>query len=297
VPLAWAATRKIVIGGVTRTGGRVAVVDVPARATGESTPVDVLVGRDLLGRYALDIDYAHHRFRLLPSGRLPFRGLTAPLAISPDRRVYESEVVLGGNRVRPMIVDTGDGSTVTFSAAAWKAAGVTPPASTTALAYGLGGPVVTDLAVLPRLGVGALTARDVEVRIERAGGFLEDVGAAGRIGTGFLQRYRVLLDPAAGRMVLAPGDDAAAPPVKSTSGLLVRAEGARLDVLHVMRGSPAAEAGWRGGEAICTVDGAPIPPDYRHSAMSGWTVGAPGRTVSLGLCNGSTRTLTLASFY
>jgi hypothetical protein len=168
---------------------------------------------------------------------------------------------------------------------------------TTAMAFGLGGAVVTDLAILPELRLGALAARQVEVRIERPGGFLDQVGAAGRIGTSFLQRYRVLLDPQAGRMVLAPGPTADAPPLKSTSGLLVRADGRRLDVVHVMRNSPAADQGWRSGEAICTVDGAPIPSDYRHSTIASWSVGAPGRTVALGMCGGDTRMLTLARFY
>src|SRR5690606_8489576 len=134
-------------------------------------------------------------------------------------------------------------------------------------------------------------------RIERSGGFSQDVGAAGRIGTGFLQRYRVLLDPGAGRMVLAPGAAADAPPLRSTSGLLVRPDGRRLDVVHVMRNSPAADQGWTDGETICTVDGAPIPADYRHSAMARWSVDTPGRTVALGLCDGEVRSLTLARFY
>jgi predicted aspartyl protease len=297
VAVAWAATRKLVLGGVTRTGGRIAVADVPALATGESAPVDVLVGRDLIGRYALDIDYDAHRFRLLPSGRLPFRGLTAPLTVSRSRQVYESDVTIDGHRVGPMIVDTGDGSSITFSADAWEGAGVSPPALTSAVSFGLGGPVITGLAVLPELRVGGVTASNVEVRIEPRGGFSQEVGAAGRIGTGFLQRYRVLLDPRAGRMVLAPGATADAPPLKSTSGLLVRPDGRRLEVVHVMRNSPAQAAGWRGDEAICTVDGDPIPPDYRHSAMASWSVGNPGRTVALGLCGGGTRRLTLADFY
>src|SRR3546814_1639402 len=84
LPLAWAATRKLVLGGVTRTGGRIAVVELPAIATGESTPVNLLVGRDLIGRYALDVDYDAHRFRLLASGRLPFTGVTAPLTRSEE---------------------------------------------------------------------------------------------------------------------------------------------------------------------------------------------------------------------
>src|SRR3546814_15261553 len=81
-------------------------------------------------------------------------------------------------------------------------------------------------------------------------------------------------------MVLAPGRTATAPPLKSTSGLLVRADGRRLDVLHVMRGSPAAATGWQGGEAICSIDGKAIPQDYRRSAIASWSVGRPGRTVA-----------------
>src|SRR3546814_1341436 len=53
---------------------------------------------------------------------------------------------------------------------------------TTAISFGLGGPIVTDLAVVPELRLGQLIASDVEVRVERGGGFSQEVGAAGRIG-------------------------------------------------------------------------------------------------------------------
>src|SRR3546814_16368903 len=102
-----------------------------------------------------------------------------------------------------------------------------------------------------------------------------------------LQRYRVLLDPGAGRMVLAPGRTATAPPLKSTSGLLVRADGRRLDVLHVMRGSPAAATGWQGGEAICSIAGKESPQDYRRRALAVYArksgVWGRGVSVSVGL--------------
>jgi predicted metalloprotease with PDZ domain len=113
---------------------------------------------------------------------------------------------------------------------------------------------------------------------------------AGRIGSGFLRRYRVLLDPSAGQMLLSPGPEADAPPVRSTSGLLVERQADALVVLHVMKGGPADSAGWRAGERICSVDGV-TPPG------GDWPAGTPGRTVALGLCGGETRALTLAAFY
>lgn len=297
VAIGWMPTRTLSLGGLTRKGGGVAVAPLPAMATGDARPVDLLVGRDLLAAHALDIDYQAKRFRLLPSGRMPFRGATAPLTISAERRVYESVVGLGNTRLSPVIVDTGDGSALTVTQAGWRAAKLASLPTTSAIGFGLAGPSVNDLAIAPTVKLGSLTAREVEVRIEPAKGFSESVGVAGRLGSGFLQRYRVLLDPGAGHMVLAPGPDADQPALRSTAGLLMGVAGDRLRVLHVMRGGPADKAGWREGDAICAIDGQPIPKDYVDSAMARWTVGKPGTTVRLRMCDGQERSLTLARFY
>ena len=297
VPIGWAATPMLSVGGLTRRGGEIAVAEVPTLAAGGGQSIDLLVGPDLLAGYALDIDYASSRFRLLPSGQLPFRGASAPLRTSPLTNIYLTDGALGDHPLHPLVVDTGDGSMLTLAHRAWTAAEPDPPPMTTATAYGLGGAVVTGLAIVPHLRLGDLDARQIEVRIEPQGGFSDAVGAEGRIGTGLLQRYRVLLDPRAGRMVLAPGPLADRPPVRSTSGLLLGFEKDRLRVMHVMRGSPAAATGWRQGETICSVDGQAIPGDYPDNALSHWSVGAPGRTVTLGLCDGQTRKLTLRNFY
>ena len=62
VAVGWAAIGDVAIGGLSRRGGRIAVTDLKAIATGSTTPVDVLVGADLLGHAALDIDYDARRF-------------------------------------------------------------------------------------------------------------------------------------------------------------------------------------------------------------------------------------------
>lgn len=288
VAIGWQRTEGVALGGLHRRGGEVAVAALPAHATGGG--VDLLVGRDLTAAHALDIDYPARRFRLLPSGRLPFAGGSAPLVVSGARRVYESAVTLGGRRLSPMIVDTGDGAQLTVTEAGWRASGVAAP-TTSALSYGVAGPVTTGLAIAPAAALGETAPRAVEVRIEPAAGFSHAVGVAGRIGGGFLQSYRVLLDPGAGRMVLSRrAGDAPAPP-RSTSGLLLAAAPDRLRVLHVMRGGPAAAAGWRAGEEICAVDGRPA------SGTAGWTTGVPGTAVTLSTCAGETRRLVLRAFY
>lgn len=297
VDIGWTPTATIAMGGLTRRGGGLTVATLPAIATGSADAVDLLVGRDLTGGFALDIDYAGRRFRLLPSGRLPFRGFTAPLSISRDRLVYVSEITLGAARLRPMVVDTGDGSSVTVTAGGWANARLPGIRTTTAISFGLAGAVTSTIGIVPTLRMGELTARNVEIRVEPAGGFSDSIEAAGRIGSGFLQNYRVLLDPTAGRMILSPVPHADQPPVRSTSGLLVGVARDRLKVLHVMQGGPAQAAGWKEGDMICAIDGQTIPADYPTSPLASWSAGTPGRTVTLRMCDGTERKLTLRDFY
>ena len=289
VGIEWADAGPISFGGLRRTGGKLAVLDLAQAATGGDA-VEMLVGIDLVGGYALDIDYPARRFRLLQSGRQPFQGASVPLRIGADLRFYLTEIQLGGLRLRPLVVDTGDGGTVTISRDAWAAHGRPATRMTSTMSHGLAGPVVSNLTMLPELGLGALAAHDVPLNIESANGYSSRIGVSGRIGSGLLKRYHVLLDPSAGHMILSPGPDAETAPVKSTSGLLVESRDGVLVVLHVMKGGPGDSAGWRAGEHICSVDGV-SPPTVD------WLAGPPGRTVDLGLCGGSVRPLTLASFY
>lgn len=297
VAMGWAPIRRLTIGGLERTGGSMAVIDLPANATGGTLPVDALIGQDMISRYAIDIDYQASRFRLIPSGRLPFSGVSAPLAKTEGLDLYVTETSMGGKRQRPMMIDTGDGASITYSSESWTAAGANTPAPTNIIAYGLAGKLISDLTIMPSLAVGDLQVRDVEVRIEPAGGYSRSIGVAGRLGNGLLSRYRVLLDAQAGHIVFAATPLTDVEPVRSTSGVQVGWEGTRLRVIHVMRASPAATAGWRDDDMICSIDGVGINDSYPSSALANWTIGTPGRNVAIGMCDGQQRRLQLRNFY
>ncbi|MES2755212.1 MAG: aspartyl protease family protein [Pseudomonadota bacterium] len=297
VPLGWTIVNSIAFGGLERRSGGLNVVRLPGAVTGNGVAIDLLVGRDLLERFALDIDYAGRRFRLLRSGRMPFTGTRAPLAAGRTQLALVTELNIAGRRVRPIIVDTGDGTALTLSREVWRTLPLAPaPVMTTQLAYGVGGAVEAEVATLPSIAIGERRVADVGVWVERSGGFSDLSQSAGRIGSGFLQRYRVLLDPSAGHMILADAAGAVAPG-RSTSGLQLALTGDRLRVLHVMRGSPAEAGGWRVDERICAVDGVTIASDRAAAARATWPFGVPGTTLRLTLCDGLTRSLTLRTFY
>lgn len=297
VAIGWTAGPTFVIGGLTRTGGRIGIAPMETPPEANVVTADMLIGADILSCCALDIDYPARRFRIIPSGRMPFTGFTAPLAHSRGRSIWVTELSVAGTRLRPMLIDTGDGTWMSLTRPAWLSTGYRGSPVTTTLGYGLGGPSVTEAAVIPNATIAGTDTDEIEVRIEEANGYSGRAGLAGRIGSALLMRFRVLFDVRAGRMILQPGAAPAAPYIRSTSGLLMGYANNSLRVLHVMRGSPAAKGGWREGDSICAANGVPITDAASAQALSGWTAGAPGTTVRLRLCDGTERDLTLRRFY
>lgn len=293
----WAPTKTVAFGALNRKGGRVAVIDLPKLLASASGDAEVLVGTDLIAPNAIDIDFANRRFRLLPSGRMPFAGTRVPMTLQAGSGLYLTEATLGKRRVRPLLVDTGDGGSLSVARSQWRAAAVKGARVTSTIAFGAGGVVDAGLTVTDKVTLGGVPTGPIELRIEGDGGFTKQVRVAGRIGTGLLLRYRVLLDPAAGQMVVMPNPTAPPAPLKSTSGLLLGYDRARLRVLHVMSGGPGAKAGWKTDELICAVDGKPVSLTPDGGVDVRWGTDAPGRVVKLTLCDGAERSLTLANFY
>lgn len=292
VATGWVDPSSVTVAARTVHSPRLMTAPLPPATTGQAA-IDLLVGSDIIGGYALDIDYAAQRFRLLPSGNLPFAGSIAPLRIGGEWSTYVTDILVGDHHLSRMAVDTGDGSAITVTQPAWSALAEKHRPTSSTISYGVGGAAIVDLAIVPGVRSGTAPARTVEMRIEPSGGYTATIGMNGRIGSGFLRHYRVLLDPHAGRMVLLPDSSADTPPLRSTSGLILRRDDDRLTVLHVMRGGPAEADGWQAGEQICAVDGLPVSAE----ASLHWPVDAAGRSVKLATCNGMTRTLTLRAFY
>ena len=80
------------------------------------------------------------------------------------------------------------------------------------------------------------------------------------IGGEVLRRFRVTLDYARARMLLAPGRHFGDRAPEDLSGLTLRlaADGGHLRVEEVARDSRAAQAGIRAGDRVTAVDGAPV---------------------------------------
>jgi len=138
---------------------------------------------------------------------------------------------------------------------------------------------------------------DIPTTVDAPDGFVASRRVDGLIGIALLRRFHAVIDFPAGRVLLLADPRPAAPPPRSTAGLQFRRSGGTLEVIHVMANGPASVAGWRPGDCIRAVDGVAAANIESDPRTAGWSRGAPGRIVALTMCDGSTRTLTLARFY
>lgn len=278
--------------GVERAGGRLRVANLGGfRTMGFDVPL--ILGNDFLSCCAVQLDFEHGRARLLRSGARPVAGREVPIRYSPDKAYYFASVGLGdGHAVDRILVDTGGGGGLVLSEASWAAAGMAPPPTSIRI-LSVSGPRVFGRAQLARLTIGDAALDGVSTTIQPGDtGLLGVARANGVIGAAVLQRFHVVIDIGAGRMILAPRDKAVGADPKNTSGLQVAPDGGQALVFHVQRNSPAERAGMKTGDTICTLDGRPM-----GEAPRGWASGAPGAVLELGLCDGRTVPLVLAEFY
>lgn len=283
--------RTLRFSGAERAGGLLRVANLSSfRAFGLDVPL--ILGNDFLACCALELDFEHAKGRLLATGARPVTGFDVPLHFAPGNRYFFTDMQVDGKAIGSVMVDTGGGGALMVSEAYWAAAGLPPPPTTIKLLV-LSGPRVAGRAQLDALMLGGATIHGVGTTILPGdAGLLDASHANGVIGANLLQRFHIVIDATAGRMILAPRDMPLGPDAKSTSGVQLTRDGDAVLIFHVFSHSPAERAGLKTGERICSINGQPAA-----MAPLDWASGMPGRTIQLTLCDDRMVALTLAEFY
>ena len=286
------------IGGVLQTGGAIQVADLSGISQVAGITIEGIVGADFLSRQAVEIDFDTGRIRFRPSGATPPAGVRMPLRLRErGKRLLTAITVSGGRkekRLDPVLIDTGDDSSLAITRAAWPDA-ASELRLTDIAAMNMGGTIYrTDVARLNGVQLGGQTTDAVPTRFEDKP---LDAGDAARIGSELLTRFNVFMDVRAGVMVLSPRRSAPAPARVTMAGIQGVWSDAGIQLLHVMRGSPAQELGLAAGDRICTIDGERVTAAAQNGPLGKWSHGPAGKVVKLGMCNGSDLSLTLREFY
>ena len=231
--------------------------------------VDGVIGYSLFSRYVVEIDYQSRVVNLYEPALYQYTGggESIPLNILSNVPFVRMQVPLAGRKPLEgrFIVDTGAGRFAlilnTPLVASNNLLAVPQKTITEPGASGVGGEVKLIAGRWPGLQIGHFTLTDPVIHFaqDKKGAFASS-DFSGVIGGELLSRFKVIFDYAHKRMILEPNAHFADRFDYDMSGIRIRAEGADLKQLKVIRlieNSPAIEAGLREGDLISAIDGRP----------------------------------------
>lgn len=157
-----------------------------------SRRVDGLIGADFFKGRVTQIDYQHHRLRLLEEA--PVEGECLPLRARNG--VFCLPVSVNGSRPRWTRLDTGCNDALHW---------VVPRLAEARQRRGVSIGFITNTEdeTLVTVGLGRMTLPNVEAALHGSAIF---PGEAGLLGSEVLAQYRVTIDARGGRILLAPAD-------------------------------------------------------------------------------------------
>lgn len=284
---------RLQIAGFQQAGGAVQVADLSSLSSTAGTPIDAVIGVDFLSAYAVTLDLDKHRIRFQPSGSPHPSGDVVPVELRDHGRGLSTKLFIGKHLLSPVMIDTGDNASMAITKSAWHSPDA-PLRLTDIASTGLsGGVILSELGRVDGVRFGSKVFDKVHMMFEPAPLV---PGDEARIGMKLLDRFNIFLDIGQRVMILSPRSVAPTSDPITMSGIQGMWSDAGLQIVHVMKGSPAEALRLRAGDRICAIDGTRITADDR-SPLRPWSLGPAGKVIPLTMCDGRILPITLREFY
>ena len=229
--------------------------------------VDGVLGHDFFSRFVVEIDYAARVINVYDPKGFQYSGPgdSIPLELKDNGPSVRARLNLPGRAPVEgnFRIDTGGSHALILDTPFVKTQKVLESMSKTIAApsAGVGGETSIRLGRVQSLQLGRFALeKPVTGFAQSAKGALANPDLTGNIGGGILRRFKVIFDYRNHRMILEPNDRLREPFESDMSGVVLTAEGVKLDaftIFYVTENSPASEAGLRVGDVITAIDNKP----------------------------------------
>ncbi len=220
--------------------------------------VDGVIGDEVLRRFVVKIDYERNRLTFIQPSQFVYHGSGTVLPIQRPRLIPIVEGEIDGIAGK-FGIDTGARSSLILygpfveennlrAKYQAKVEGIT--------GWGIGGPIRSQIARINVLKLGAVEVRSVVTRFSlQRSGALTSTAMAGLVGPDVLKQFNVTFDYSRQQMILEKNKNYGTPDTFDRAGMWLGQDGKTLEVIDVIKGSPAAEAGIKVGDRILAING------------------------------------------
>ena len=251
---------KLQIGDATIANQVFLVFALGPFAAVEGVPQFGLVGYEVFKRFVARVDYEKKLLTLALPSAFEYRGTGTIVPFTFNEHIPQVEGSLDGISGK-FDIDTGARGSVTILAPFAEKNGLTEHYGAKVAAvtgWGVGGPargLVTRARTL-RLGTLEVAGPVVDLSQQKKGAFI-DPYVAGNVGAGVLKRFNVTFDYGRQRLIFEPNANYARPDAYDRAGMWINRGPEGFEVVDVVAGGPAEEAGLRVGDRITAIGGTP----------------------------------------
>jgi PDZ domain-containing protein/aspartyl protease len=250
--------RRVQIGDAVISDQVFGVFDLAALASAEGVSQSGLIGYEVFKRFVTKIDYQRSLLTLTQPSVFAYKGDGIVVPFKFNGHIPQVEGELDGIPGK-FDLDTGSRSALSVLRPFWEKHGLQArfDAKLEAVTgWGVGGAARALLARAGILRLGGVTIeRPVATLSTQSKGAFTDPYAAGNVGGEILKRFNVTFDYARQQVIFERNTHHDAPQAFDRSGLWLNQAGASFEVVDVIPGGPAAEAGIKVGDRILTIDG------------------------------------------
>ena len=251
---------KLQIGDATIANQVFLVFALGPFAAVEGAPQFGLVGYEVFKRFVATVDYEKRLLTLSLPSAFEYRGTGTIVPFTFNEHIPQVEGSLDGISGK-FDIDTGARGSVTILAPFAEKNGLTEHYGAKVAAvtgWGVGGPargLVTRARTL-RLGTLEVVGPVVDLSQQKKGAFI-DPYVAGNVGAGVLKRFNVTFDYGRQRLIFEPNANYARPDAYDRAGMWINRGPEGFEVVDVVAGGPAEEAGLKVGDRITAIGGTP----------------------------------------
>lgn len=221
--------------------------------------LDGLIGYELFNQFLTEVNFDKMQIRLTSfSERKNLRSNETTVPLQFDG---VTPLVMGTLDGIPgnFILDTGDRASSTLSSPFVEHYSLQqkyPTRFSMMTGYGIGGPMITSVAIASELKIGGLVFSQTLIRLPAMKSQALNIpGIAGTIGTGLLRQFNILFDYSRKEMILSKNSSFEQDRRFDQSGLWLTNDAAGFRVFSVLENGPAWSAGIREGQIIIAANG------------------------------------------